>query len=455
MKPASPFGRVAKLPALDAFCRRIPPAAGAARPSGEAPACLHATVKGLLGAANSLAVGAVALGRSEAEGAPKPVVVLAVVEGPEAALDLLADLRAFRAVEESEAGAHEATRPHAQAIDPPAHGKRARGKPSNPQSAIRNPKSEAWADPDRPPEASLPEDLKRGLRLETLLFPAWDVLPTESDRPEGLTLAGRRRAVERLKALNDPAEPQPEALIAIAPVAALLQPVEAPGEADDALVLRPKASHDPILLGRKLVEMGFERTAQVEVRGEFSLRGGILDVFPYTSERPFRIDFFGDEIESIRPFDPLTQRSEEPVAGVRLVDSSPARLKKLFSPGGSGGPWTLLDHLPPGAAVVWEHPERLRQRAELFSASLVSGRSHCVGYETLRARAAERFDTLDLRPPAGAGGERLGRGFRPARRDGGGRGPLHFRTAPAGRDRPARRGLEEARRGAHGRLRLL
>ncbi|MFI5122246.1 MAG: hypothetical protein ACHQJ5_05070, partial [Vicinamibacteria bacterium] len=58
-----------------------------------------------------------------------------------------------------------------------------------------------------------------------------------------------------------------------------------------------------------LVEAGYERTEQVEERGQFSVRGGILDVFPATEERAARLELFGDEIESIRWFSTFTQRS--------------------------------------------------------------------------------------------------------------------------------------------------
>ncbi|GMV82716.1 MAG: transcription-repair-coupling factor [Planctomycetota bacterium] len=336
----------------------------------------RAAVRGLLGAAQSLAVGAVALARGATQ---RPGLVLAVVEGPDEALDLQADLRAFRAAEEADAS---------------AGGRRV----ANPEGS----NEDVWADQTRPATASLPDELKRGARLETLLFPAWDVLPTESDRPEGLTLAGRRLVQERLRLLRDAAEPPPEALVLIAPVVALLQPVEAPEAVGDYLVLQPGETQDPILLGRRLVDMGFERTAQVEVRGEFALRGGILDIFPYTSDLPYRIDFFGDTIESISPFDPISQRSQAAVERIRLADSSPQRLRKLFSPGASGGPFTLLDHLPAHAAVAWLGPERLGRRAELYSASLVSGRSLGLDLNELRARAEAHFSSLDLHPPAGA-----------------------------------------------------
>ena len=61
----------------------------------------------------------------------------------------------------------------------------------------------------------------------------------------------------------------------------------------------------------ELVELGYERTTQVEVPGQFSIRGGIMDIFPLTEENPWRIELWGDEIDSIRSFDVESQRSIE------------------------------------------------------------------------------------------------------------------------------------------------
>src|SRR5262249_5698678 len=76
----------------------------------------------------------------------------------------------------------------------------------------------------------------------------------------------------------------------------------------------------------RLVKMGYEAANTVTRPGEFSRRGGILDVFPSTADAPVRIELFGDEIESIRPFDVATQRS---IARHALVELAPAREIRL------------------------------------------------------------------------------------------------------------------------------
>jgi transcription-repair coupling factor (superfamily II helicase) len=69
----------------------------------------------------------------------------------------------------------------------------------------------------------------------------------------------------------------------------------------------------------KLVQLGYERVEQVEVAGQFAFRGGILDCFPLQGERPVRVEFFDDEIDSVRLFDQETQRSQEKITGCRIA----------------------------------------------------------------------------------------------------------------------------------------
>src|SRR5579862_3593529 len=370
----SPFESLIRLPALSTFVRDHP----------DAGPRVHAAIHGLIGASRPLAAAAIGLAQSCGAGGPPAFptrVALIAVEGPEAALDAVADLRAFIAAEEA---VQTALKP-------------APRKLTEEQRYLKNIDSEEkWADHGRAAEESIPDHLKKGLRLETALFPAWDVLPTESDRPEGLTLAGRRKATERLREIKAGRNLPPQCLVILAPIAALQQPCESPAETGHTIVLRTGAEHDPIKLGRLLAESGYDRVGQVEVRGEYALRGGILDIFPYTADTPYRVDFFGETIESIKPFDPISQRSDEAVESIEFADASPNVLRKLFSPGASSGPFSLLDHLPDGALIVFDEPAKLRQRAELYQASLVSGRSISFELNELLAACGKRFDTMQL-----------------------------------------------------------
>src|SRR5882672_9786863 len=101
--------------------------------------------------------------------------------------------------------------------------------------------------------------------------------------------------------------------IVISPIAATaLRLRSAEYYADLARVLRRGETLDPEPLLRHLNTVGYTSTDVVEMPGEYALRGGILDVYPPEADRPLRIEFFGDEIESIRKFDPATQRSSHP-----------------------------------------------------------------------------------------------------------------------------------------------
>ncbi len=113
---------------------------------------------------------------------------------------------------------------------------------------------------------------------------------------------------ERLAALRDLAEGG--ALAVVATRGALDHPAPPPG-AFERRVLRLLCgpSEGPLKLSECLVESGYQRTAQAAERGTFALRGGILDVFPWQAAQPVRLEFFGDDIDSLRHFDPDSQRS--------------------------------------------------------------------------------------------------------------------------------------------------
>ena len=75
-------------------------------------------------------------------------------------------------------------------------------------------------------------------------------------------------------------------------------------------------------IARKLVEMGYEKNYQVESPGQFSIRGGIVDIFDLTRENPVRIELWGDEVESIRSFDIESQRSIENMTQVSIYPAT-------------------------------------------------------------------------------------------------------------------------------------
>ena len=108
----------------------------------------------------------------------------------------------------------------------------------------------------------------------------------------------------------------------------------------------------------QLTEMGFERERVVEEPGDMSVRGGIIDIFPYSRTIPIRIEFWGDEIESIREFDSVTQRSERQIATAVLLPQEISHINK--STGEDDTPTsTLIDFLPQDTILCIFTPEKI------------------------------------------------------------------------------------------------
>jgi transcription-repair coupling factor (superfamily II helicase) len=137
---------------------------------------------------------------------------------------------------------------------------------------------------------------------QPVVFPAWDVLPSDSTVLD--EVAGQRLRILRQFETGKPPR------YVVTTVQALMQPV--PDRAQitaQRRLLRRGESLEPDELAAWLLEHGFRRGEAVELPGEFSRRGGIFDIFSPDAEAPYRFEFFGDEIESIRQFSQETQRS--------------------------------------------------------------------------------------------------------------------------------------------------
>src|SRR5262245_14685839 len=106
----------------------------------------------------------------------------------------------------------------------------------------------------------------------------------------------------------------------VASAAALLPRLSAPSRfKETGFVLRPDDEISPIDLGDRLAEAGYRRQDPTDEPGEFSVRGGVVDFYPAGARQPVRVEFIGDNIESLRIYDPGTQRSIEPIDQVRVV----------------------------------------------------------------------------------------------------------------------------------------
>ncbi|HLI06524.1 MAG TPA: transcription-repair coupling factor [Ktedonobacteraceae bacterium] len=147
-------------------------------------------------------------------------------------------------------------------------------------------------------------------------LPDRDALPYERLISDHLTTQQRMQALIVLAR-------QERNVIVVASARTLTQPVIPPQELAATLYeLKPGQEVDLTLMLEHLYNLGYEPVAEVEEPGQFSHRGGIIDLFPPTQLRPVRLEFFGDEIESLRTFDQETQRSLNPIASVVI---GPAR----------------------------------------------------------------------------------------------------------------------------------
>lgn len=141
-------------------------------------------------------------------------------------------------------------------------------------------------------------------------YPSWETLPHERLSPRSDTVGRRLAVLRRLKHPGTDASNGPLRVI-VAPVRSILQP-QVKGLADLEPVELTKGSTaalDDIVRG--LADAAYSRVDMVERRGEFAVRGGIVDVFPPTEEHPLRVEFWGDEIEEIRSFSVADQRTVE------------------------------------------------------------------------------------------------------------------------------------------------
>ena len=136
-------------------------------------------------------------------------------------------------------------------------------------------------------------------------FPAWETLPHERLSPKADTVTARFKALNKIT--------DQSAKVIVCSIRALLQPIIANNleESKISLVNKMELSMADLIL--KLVEFGFTRSDLVERRGDFAVRGGILDLFPADQDHPIRLDFFGEEIDDISYFGVADQRSLEKI----------------------------------------------------------------------------------------------------------------------------------------------
>jgi transcription-repair coupling factor (superfamily II helicase) len=195
--------------------------------------------------------------------------------------------------------------------------------PGSSPMLMKNPLPSSWIilTPTHDEAAQLYQDLRFfytlfGRSTETLaFFPNRGTMPYEETAPSADLVAQRMRTLFRLQA-------KMPTLVITTPEAALQRLVPHSIFAQSCLTLKVGSVIDREPFITHLLQIGYRRVSVVEIPGEFSVRGGIVDIFSTAESEPYRIEFLGDSVESTRRFDPASQESTEPVTTAKIL---PAR----------------------------------------------------------------------------------------------------------------------------------
>jgi transcription-repair coupling factor (superfamily II helicase) len=202
------------------------------------------------------------------------------------------------------------------------------------------------------------EDLASFAGVRPVIFPAWENLPTADTVVDELSTQ-RLRLLKLLRGATPPR-------LVVTTIQALIQPVPDRAQLEQGRrVLRVGEQADMDDLARWLVDHGYQRTDAVELPGEFSRRGGIVDIFSPDADAPYRLEFFGDEVESVRQFAPQTQRSLGSLQAAEITAALPAgRAEDSASRPIETG--HLCDYLGEGTWTLLVEPEELQEQGKLY-----------------------------------------------------------------------------------------
>ncbi|NCF70329.1 MAG: transcription-repair coupling factor [Chlamydiales bacterium] len=194
-------------------------------------------------------------------------------------------------------------------------------------------------------------DLKSLSSSEVLDLPTWEVLPSQDIKPSPDLIGERLNTLKEIEEKNS-------SKIVITSLQSALQKLPRKGFLNN-LQLSPSTGEEipPDKLIDTLISLGYKRLSIVQDKGEFSVRGGIVDIFPVNTPSAYRIEFFGDEIESIRSFDTASQRSIEKTNSFNILPSSEASLITK-----EDKPATIFDYLSSNTLIVFDGLEQLEEK---------------------------------------------------------------------------------------------
>lgn len=198
-----------------------------------------------------------------------------------------------------------------------------------------------------------------------LFFPQGEILPYEDASPH-IDIISRR-----IKTLSLLLEGGPRMIIS--PVTSAMQRV-LPREilSESVFTVRSSGEIDREGLIMRLSDIGYSRVSLVENRGEFSVRGGIIDIYSTSDAGPVRIELMGDSVDSLRSFAPDTQRSVAEIGeAVILPAMEVVKDAEISAPETEGGTHTIFDYLPDDYIIVSYEPEEIEKRASEFEGEIV------------------------------------------------------------------------------------
>lgn len=213
-------------------------------------------------------------------------------------------------------------------------------------------------------EWTFKNDLEFFKPREVIELPSWETLPSEGILPSPEIIGARFQALEKIKASHTP--------LILSTIQGALQKVIEPIELSKIILKLTKGlKYSFQKLQEQLVELGYEKKSQVCDRGEFAVRGGIIDVLPVQLPYVVRLEFFGDTIESIRSVDQITQKSTGKLDSVDIV---PAQEVELLDR--SKRPAPLFEYLPKDLLIVLDDVELLEDRATSLMSIGAKGSPH-------------------------------------------------------------------------------
>ncbi len=192
-------------------------------------------------------------------------------------------------------------------------------------------------------EVRLYHDFAFFTRNPVIDFPAWETLPSENIAPSPDIVGERYRALHELSSSSQP-------YIILSSLQACLQRLIPPASFKK-LYLHLESGQSYVFddLITQLNKMGYQRCGVASDKGQYAVRGSIIDIFPVSSPDPFRLEFWGDDLESVRIYDPIGQKSVKPAATLEIT---PAQEMELL--GAAAQLSTISDYLGPNTLIIYD-----------------------------------------------------------------------------------------------------